>query len=1587
MGQSNALPEVKKLRSDAVKRVRLSPQQRRLWSLLPGSLNHQALCALLIEGKLDKDVLRNALEVVVQRHEILRTTFHQSPEMSIPMQVISEQCILYWCAYDLSDLDRLQQDAQVEELFDQNRICSFDLDRGPLMRPFLLALSPTEQILVIALPALCADARTIENLVREIAQAYDACLQTKAILDEPLQYAQFSEWQHEILKTDDGGEGRRYWNREDPSSVVPLSLPFEKQPSGDSEFAPHLLTYVFDAVTRSKIEAITRMCNTSGAVLLLTCWQTLLWRLTGQSEISISMLCDCRVYEEMETALGLYASWPPVLIRFEMNFRFAEVLERVNDAVARTQEWQEYYSPATDSALSERSIDPAFLFPIGFERVRWPKAVSVAGVKFSIRKQYQYTDRLKLKLSCIEGEDALTIEFHYAPAFYERNDVQRLSDRFLTLLQVVIEDVHVLISDAAILDQAERRQLLVEWNKTKVEYPHDRCIHELLEAQVEQTPDAAALLFGEERLTFGELNHRANQLAHYLRRLGVRCESRVGLFLERSVEMIVGLLGILKAGAAYIPLDPRQPISRITYILDDAQAAVLLTQHRLSDKLGEASAKVIRLDTEWERMARESDANLNVDISADNLAYTIYTSGSTGRPKGVMVRHASVVNLTTGLKEAIYNDLGLPLRIGLNAPLAFDASVKQWVQLLNGHCLHILPEDVRFDIDRMLSWLRQYPLDVLDCTPAQLRLMLAAGLTEMPESAPALMLVGGEAIDNNTWKVLAESANAQYFNVYGPTECTVDSTIIQVMEKLALPTIGRPIANVEVYVLDAHFNPTPIGVPGELYIGGLGLARGYHDRPDLTAEKFIPNLFSKDPGARLYRTGDLVRYLPDANIEILGRLDDQVKIRGNRVEPGEIESVLGRHPSVSSCIVLARENDKGEKRLIAYVVPRISKRMADQRAGHKVNGDALESHDFDIHEHDKGLEINDRPIRTDLVEGELRNYLLKHLSEYMTPSSFIVLDELPLTRNGKIDRHALSMLEHAQAEPPGTCEWAISPIEEMLTGIWGEILGVQYVGIGDNFFELGGHSLMATQLMSQVRQAFQVELPLRALFEAPTVAGLSVVVEKAMQNGSGLEAPPFKQVPRDRELPLSFAQQGLWFLNQLEPGSVAYNIPIGLRLRGELNRRALRQSMDEMVRRHEVLRTCFPPSEQGPIQKIAPELELKIEEVDLRGLGDQQRSEQTEREIQAEANKGFDLEQGPLLRMKLLQLSDEENVLLITTHHIICDGWSIGIMTREFSKLYEAYVNDEDAEPVLPELKIQYADYTVWQREWLRDGALENQLEYWEKTLEGLQELKLALEQPSVNKLKDNAGFLKFELGRDLTGCLKKIGIGQGITLYMTLLAAFQVVIAEYTGREDIVIGTDIANRTHREVEGLIGYFVNQLVLRTDLSGEITFRDLLKRVRQVALEAYQYQHAPFVKVVERLNAGRNSNQAALFAVKFVLQNTPAEAIVLQGLQIEPVEIKRRDAKFDLMLTLSTHGEGLIGVIEYRKNLYSHGTVRMIQNLFKQTLSEIASRPDVTVAALKRNLNASRMSYRVAIKSELKQASARNLLSTRRRYAH
>jgi amino acid adenylation domain-containing protein len=1029
-----------------------------------------------------------------------------------------------------------------------------------------------------------------------------------------------------------------------------------------------------------------------------------------------------------------------------------------------------------------------------------------------------------------------------------------------------------------------------------------RCVHRWFEAQAAKRPGAIALATAEETLTYRELNARANRLAHRLRGMAVGPEVLVGLCAGRSAGLVVGLLAVLKAGGAYVPLDPSYPADRLAYMLGDSGIAALLAERAILQRLPAAGVPTECIDPERDEIEPGDEAELAGGPSGDNLAYVIYTSGSTGRPKGVQVTHVALANLLQSMR----NFLGITERDALLAvtTMSFDiAALEVLLPLIVGARVELVDRDVAADGVRLAERLADPGITFLQATPATWRMLLEAGWSGKPGLT---MLCGGEAFPRSLADRLL-GRGAALWNVYGPTETTIWSTAGRVEPGEGPITIGRPVANTRLYVLDRWLRPVPVGVSGELYIGGMGLAREYLHRPGLTAERFIPDPFGPVPGGRLYRTGDVARWRPDGTIECQGRVDHQVKIRGFRVEPGELEATLVQHPSVREAVVVARADHSGESALIAYVVPRQGPELA--------------------------------------TADELRQWMMNRLPDYMIPSAFVPLAELPLTPNGKIDRAALPdpapiRPHHSDSDVPPR-----GPIEEAVASIYAELLGAQRVGGRGNFFELGGHSLLAIQLLARVRRTFDVEVPLRAFIDDATVAGLSRRIESALARGEAARISPIERVDRNGPLPASFAQQRLWLLDRIDPGSAAYNIPVALRIVGELDVVALERALNEVVRRHEVLRTAFESRGDVPFQVIAPELKLTFEVDDLAELPEPERHAELARRVREEASRPFDLARGPLIRAGLLRLGEREHVAQVTMHHIVSDGWSLGVLLREASALYGAY--REGRPSPLPEPAVQYTDYAAWERGWLAGEELDRQLEYWKVRLAGLPMLELPTDRPHAEAPGPRGGEQSAVVSGDVLEGLRRLCREEGATLYMGLLSGLFVLLHRYGGQEDVAIGTPVAGRGRPELEGLIGLFVNTLVMRGDLSGGPGFREVVRRVRRGALEAYAHQDVPY----ERLVAAARSGRGELFRVMFAMQDAPLPALRSPDLVLEPLEATTGTAKFDLTF-FAAEGEGELKLsLEYSADLFEGATAERMLAHYTALLGAAAAEPDRPITSL------------------------------------
>ncbi|MHC2320244.1 amino acid adenylation domain-containing protein [Bradyrhizobium diazoefficiens] len=1099
-------------------------------------------------------------------------------------------------------------------------------------------------------------------------------------------------------------------------------------------------------------------------------------------------------------------------------------------------------------------------------------------------------DLLTFEVCALDG----SFRWHFDAARLAPKQIDRMTQHLQTLLRGVMADAGQPVGRIDILAADERTYLLEDLNRTAAPYPFELCIHELFEAQVQKAPEAVAVVYEKERLSYGELNARANRLAHHLIELGVKPDQPVAICLERSLAMVVGLLAILKAGGAYLPLDPAYPSARLRQIVGDAEPKLLLCDVAGRTALGaEAVADVTVVDLEtatptWgERPPSNPDPGA-LGLSSRHLAYVIYTSGSTGIPKGVEMSHGALVNSLAGIGTS-------KLRTLQFATLNFDVSCQElFICWKDGGVLVLVREETRRHFSDLLEFIEREAIERLFLPFVALNHFAevwSAQRVQLP-SLRELYTAGERLQATPLLRTFFEAhPNARLINQYGSTEISVISEHHLAADPSCwpqMPHVGRPIVNTRVYLLDGHGAPVPFGAVGELYIGGAGVARGYLNRPELTAERFIASPFVE--GDRLYRTGDLARYLPDGNLEFLGRNDDQVKIRGYRIEPGEIVARLCEHAWVREAVVLARENDAGDKHLIAYVV------CAPEAGSDEGGGGGL--------------------------AGALRAHLSARLPDYMVPSAFVRLAALPLTVNGKLDRNALPAPAD-QAYALAAYQSPQGAVETALAQIWAELLGVERIGRNDHFFELGGHSLLAVQMSSRLSQAVGVELPLSTLFARPVLSDLAASIVELLSCSGPQELPSIAAVSRHEPLVLSFAQQRLWFLAQLNEGSTNYHIPLALRLRGMLDRSAWQRSLNRLFARHEALRSVFVATQGKPrVEVLPPDAGLPIVEHDLRERSD---AEAAFLDLcHEEGRTPFDLARGPLIRGRLIRTADEEHVFLLTQHHIVSDGWSMGVLLRELSQLYRAFQAGQD-DP-LPPLAIQYPDYAAWQRQWLSGERLQQQAQYWRSALAGTARLVLPTDHARPAQQSFAAAAVPITVDADLTRELKRLSLQHGSTLFMTVLAAWAAVLSRLSGQDDLVIGVPSANRGHREIEELIGFFVNTLALRLDLSGKPRVSELLERTRRTVLAAQEHQDLPFEQVVEIVQPPRALDHTPLFQVMLAWENNAVGPLDLPGLSVEAAGEEIDQAKFDLELSLGEHGEEIAGTLGYATALFDQATI-------------------------------------------------------------
>ena len=1835
---------LRRLLQERAARPRVAPlsfAQQRLWfldQLVPGSPAYCESRALRVAGPVDRAAFQAALNEVVRRHEILRTTV--AAVAGRPSQVIAPVLTVPLAIVDLIGLPFAEREGRAHQLADEHARQPFDLVRGPLLRVLLLKLDEMDHVLVVSMHHIIADGWSIGVLVRELLTLYRAFAagRPSPLAGLPMQYADYARWQQQWFQDEVLQRQLSYW-KERLADLPVLALPTDHPRPAAQTFRGATHSFTLSSPLSEALQALSRREGVTLFMTLVAAFQVLLGRYSRQDDLAIGCTIANRNRPHVQELIGFFVNLLVLRTDLSGNPTFRELLRRVQEVCLGAYAHQDApFEKLVEELQPARDLRHTPLFQVVFTFHRdLLEIAEETGWRVEPFEVDSGTAKYDVTLFLWEGKSGLRGAIEYNLDLFEPATVRRMLDHFHTLLEGVVARPDERLSDLPLLTAAERDDALGLGRAPGVAYLQGRCLHERFETQVERGPDAVALVFQNERMTYRELNQRANQLAHALRALGVRPETRVGLCLDRSPEMVIGILGVLKAGGAYVPLEPTYPAGRLRFMLEDSQVAVLVTTRPLASRLPDVAATLLCLDAE--PLSGHSEANPAGGASPESLAYVIYTSGSTGQPKGALISHANVGRLF-GATESWFQ-FGPSDVWTLFHSYAFDFSVwEMWGALLYGGRLVIVPYWVSRSPERFRELLCAERVTVLNQTPSAFYQLME--VAEAPDSsaelALRLVIFGGEALELHRLEPWFDRHGDQcprLVNMYGITETTVHVTYRPLAAGEEIDgggsRIGRPIPDLRLWVLDEHLHPLPVGVAGELCVGGAGLARGYLHRPDLTAERFIPDPFSRSEGARLYRSGDLARRRSDGDIEYVGRIDHQVKVRGFRIELGEIESVLAQCKAVRQSVVLAREEEPGGKRLVAYVVPdpdhdvgaaaesrasfdaehvaqwqvlydetytqpvppadptfnivgwnssytgepipaeemrawldhtverirareprqileigcgtglllfrlaprcteywgtdfspraleylreqlgrperdlphvrllerradlfegipekafdavilnsvvqyfpgveyllrvlegaveriapggflfvgdvrnlallpafhasvqlgqasptlsraRLRRRVDQERAqetelvldpdffralthhlprignveiqlkrgrdsneltrfrydvlcvvdpppsaaraperldwardgltlsalrrylaedtpealriiaavpnarvlpnvqtrgwlegaggaetveewrqvlrtlppgvdpedlwslGEELGYDvviswstegAAECCDASFSRRpatgtdpasgprwdDPGEPVRVKPwrdyandpLQPRLARGlvpHVRSFLQERLPDYMVPAAFVTLASLPLTAHGKVDRRALPAPDDVRPDLDVVFVAPRTPVEDELARIWSEVLGVERIGVHDDFFALGGHSLLATQLVSRLRRTFEIELPLRKLFETPTIAGLAQTIRRTRQ---GLAAPVIEPVERDAPLPLSFAQERLWFLDQLVPGHAFYTIPVALRLMGALDQPALHRCFQEVVRRHEALRTTFVSVGGRPVQVIAPALALTLPVVDLGGVPAPEREVLLQQRVQAAMAQPFDLVQGPLLRVLLFRLHDREHVLLVTLHHIVSDGWSMGVLVEEVAALYGAFTAGQPSP--LGELGIQYADFAQWQRAWFRGEVLERQLAYWRTQLADVPPLELPTDRPRPPVQTYRGATEPLSLPRSLTESLHRLSRREDATLFMTLLAAFQTLLSRYSGQDDIVIGAGIANRNRAEVEGLIGFFVNMLALRADLSGDPSFRELLGRVREVCLGAYAHQDLPFEKLVLEL---------------------------------------------------------------------------------------------------------------------------------------
>nr|AGZ05276.1 McyB [Nostoc sp. 152] len=1457
---------------------------------------------ITICGAINVVAFKQAWEKVVERHSVLRTLFLWEKRQQ-PLQVVRKQVDLPWYDLDWRNLSLSEQQERLDSLLQTERQTGFQLNQAPLMRCHLIWLSEKNYKFLWNRHHITLDGWSLPIIYQEVLTFYTAKNKDQSCyLPPPRPYQDYILW----LQQQDLSTAEIFWRRTLEDFTAPTPLMVDQPQVHGSGVQP---TYQeqelhLSRATTQGLQSLGLQHGLTLSTLIQAAWAILLSRYSGEPEVLFGVTVSGRPasLSAVENMVGLFINTLPLRISIPKSEAILPWLQELQQKQAELQEYS-YSTLAEVQKMSDVPPGvPLFESLVVFENYPMDSLSAEPGELLPVSKVENFEEtNYPLTVAAIPKKEFL-IKFNYDTNRFASDTIVRMAGHLQTLLEAIAANPQQQVSQLSLLTKVERHQLLVEWNDTQVDY-QDKCIHQLFEEQVKLHPEAVAVIFEGQQLTYQQLNARANQLAHYLQEKGVKPEVLVGIFVERSLEMIVGVLGILKAGGAYLPLDPSYPADRLVYMLADTAVSMLLTQQSLVDSLPENQAETLCLDSDWQIIAHYSQQNPVSQVTSENLAYVIYTSGSTGQPKGVMNIHQGICNnflQTIDVYQLTTADSEQNQRILQIAPFNFDASVLEiFLALTSGTTLVVAKPEGHKDIAYLINLISEHKITQTFFVPSMLRVFLQQINLENCRCLKRVFC-GAEALTSDLIQQFFERFNCELHNLYGPTEASIYVTSWQCtpQSNYQIIPIGRPIANTQIYILDSELQPLPIGIPGELHIGGVSLARGYLNQPELTAQKFIGNPFGN---GKLYKTGDLARYLPDGNIEYLGRIDNQVKLRGLRIELGEIESILDNHPQVVQTVVILREDTAENQRVVAYVVRK------DQS----------------------------------LTPSELRRFLQQKLPAYMIPSAFVMLSEMPLNPNGKIDYKKLPKIDEASViQSP-----YLSPrneTESTLVNIWQQVLKVSNIGVNDNFFDLGGHSLKAISLVSKIQEKLGLPFQLKQVFLHPTIAEQAELLIAC----APIDVPIIPRLAEQGTYQTSHAQRRFFVLQQMDLSNTAYHIVSTIKIEGVFQPSAFEKAMQVLINRHESLRTSFVLVNGEPRQIILTDYHFHIGFQDWINQPDAQ---SRILKIIPEKREPFNLENSPLLRANVYKLSDNEHILFMEIHHIISDGWSMDLLAKECLKYYNYFVKGLQPNP--ESLPIQYKDYAAWQSNILRSEDNKKNLDYWRQKLDNGQIPRVHLPtdfvRPAIKTY--NGSHLSWTFKPEIVSGLRMICRQTESTLFIGLVAAVKVLLYRYTGEQDISVGTEIATRNHPQLQSLIGLFLNTLVIRDELDPKQGYKNLLTKVRQTVTEAFEHSDYPFDILIEELTISREINRTPLFDILVLLQNFGQT--VVEEVKIKSLDSLTPTSKFDLSFVFIEENNKLKLDLIYNTDIFKADRIQKTLIHLDKLLTEIIANPHQAVCTI------------------------------------